>query len=67
MAMKIGTQLPSLEGATEWFGGTQAHAESETSAVRRWSISGQRAAGFAKRICRASDSGVMKKESRDCA
>jgi len=27
MAMKIGTQMPSFEGATEWFGGTQAHAE----------------------------------------
>ena len=29
MAMRIGTQMPSLEGATEWFGGTQAHAELE--------------------------------------
>jgi thiol-disulfide isomerase/thioredoxin len=29
MGMRIGTQLPSFEGATEWFGGTQAHAESE--------------------------------------
>lgn len=28
MPMKIGTQLPRLDGATEWFGGTQAHAES---------------------------------------
>ena len=28
--MRIGTPLPSLEGATEWFGGTQAHAEAET-------------------------------------
>jgi thiol-disulfide isomerase/thioredoxin len=29
MGMRIGTQLPSFEGATEWFGGTQAHAECE--------------------------------------
>ncbi len=27
MAMKIGTQMPRLDGATEWFGGTQAAAE----------------------------------------
>src|SRR3954462_12101298 len=27
MAMRIGTEMPSFEGATEWFGGTQAHAE----------------------------------------
>ncbi|MFN2532350.1 MAG: TlpA disulfide reductase family protein [Pyrinomonadaceae bacterium] len=31
MAMKIGTQMPRLEGATEWFGGTQAHAEAEVA------------------------------------
>jgi thiol-disulfide isomerase/thioredoxin len=30
MPMRIGTPLPSFEGATEWFGGTQAHAEAET-------------------------------------
>lgn len=29
MAMKIGTQMPSFDGATEWFGGTQAFAEAE--------------------------------------
>ena len=29
MPMRIGTSLPTLEGATEWFGGTQAHAEAE--------------------------------------
>ncbi len=43
MAMKIGTQLPSLAGATEWFGGTQAHAEAETAGrptlVHFWSAS----------------------------
>ena len=43
MAMKIGTQLPRLEGATEWFGGTQAHAESEATGhptlVHFWSAS----------------------------
>ena len=41
--MKIGTQLPSLEGATEWFNGTQAHAEEEVSGhptlVHFWSVS----------------------------
>ncbi|HEY8225133.1 MAG TPA: TlpA disulfide reductase family protein [Pyrinomonadaceae bacterium] len=29
MGMRIGTPMPSFDGATEWFGGTQAHAESE--------------------------------------
>jgi thiol-disulfide isomerase/thioredoxin len=41
--MKIGTQLPRLEGATEWFGGTQAHAEAEAighpTLVHFWSVS----------------------------
>ena len=43
MGMRIGTQMPSLEGATEWFGGTQAHAEAEASRhptlVHFWSMS----------------------------
>lgn len=43
MAMKIGTQLPSLEGATEWIGATQAHAEAEAvgnpTLVHFWSVS----------------------------
>ena len=43
MAMKIGTQLPSLEGATEWIGATQAHAETEAAGhptlVHFWSVS----------------------------
>ncbi len=43
MAMKIGTQFPGLEGATQWFGGTQAHAESESvghpTLVHFWSAS----------------------------
>jgi thiol-disulfide isomerase/thioredoxin len=43
MAMKIGTAMPRLEGATEWFGGTQAHAESEVAGhptlVHFWSMS----------------------------
>jgi thiol-disulfide isomerase/thioredoxin len=30
MPMRIGAPMPSLEGATEWFNGTQAHAEAET-------------------------------------
>ncbi len=43
MAMRIGTQMPSLEGATEWFGSTQAHAEAESAGrptlVHFWSAS----------------------------
>jgi thiol-disulfide isomerase/thioredoxin len=43
MPMRIGTEMPSLEGATEWFGGTQAHAEAEVKGhptlVHFWSIS----------------------------
>jgi thiol-disulfide isomerase/thioredoxin len=43
MAMKIGTEMPRLEGATEWFGGTQAYAESEAAGhptlVHFWSAS----------------------------
>lgn len=43
MPMRIGTQMPMLEGATEWFGGTQAHAEAESSGhptlVHFWSAS----------------------------
>ncbi|HEY6230308.1 MAG TPA: TlpA disulfide reductase family protein [Pyrinomonadaceae bacterium] len=43
MAMRIGTEMPSLGGATEWFGGTQAHAEAETKGqptlVHFWSVS----------------------------
>jgi thiol-disulfide isomerase/thioredoxin len=43
MAMKIGTQMPSLDGATEWFGGTQAAAEAESQGrptlVHFWSAS----------------------------
>jgi thiol-disulfide isomerase/thioredoxin len=41
--MRIGTELPKLDGATEWFGGTQAHAESEAEGrptlVHFWSVS----------------------------
>jgi thiol-disulfide isomerase/thioredoxin len=29
MGMRIGTPMPSLAGATEWFGGTQAQAEAD--------------------------------------
>ena len=43
MAMRIGTQLPGFAGATEWFGGTQAHAEAEVQGrptlVHFWSVS----------------------------
>jgi thiol-disulfide isomerase/thioredoxin len=43
MSMRIGTEMPSLDGATEWFGATQAHAESESAGhpvlVHFWSVS----------------------------
>lgn len=43
MAMRIGTEMPRLDGAGTWFGGTQAHAEAETNGhptlVHFWSIS----------------------------
>ncbi len=43
MGMRIGTEMPSLAGATEWFGATQAHAENEVKGhptiVHFWSIS----------------------------
>lgn len=43
MAMRIGTEMPSLSGATEWFGATQAHAEAEAKGhptlVHFWSVS----------------------------
>ena len=43
MPMKIGSEMPSLTGATEWVGGTQAHAEKEAQGnptlVHFWSIS----------------------------
>jgi thiol-disulfide isomerase/thioredoxin len=41
--MRIGTQMPALEGATEWFNGTGAHAASESEGrptlVHFWSVS----------------------------
>jgi len=41
--MRIGTPMPSLDGATEWFNGTQAHAEVEAKGhptlVHFWSAS----------------------------
>ena len=43
MPMRIGTQMPSLEGATEWFGATQAHAEESAAGhptlVHFWAVS----------------------------
>ncbi len=43
MAMRIGTTMPALEGATEWFGGTQAQAEEAVvghpTLVHFWSAS----------------------------
>jgi thiol-disulfide isomerase/thioredoxin len=43
MPMRIGTPLPELTGATEWFNGTQAHAEAEAKGkptlVHFWSVS----------------------------
>ncbi|MBA2735075.1 MAG: redoxin domain-containing protein [Acidobacteria bacterium] len=41
--MRIGTEMPKLDGATEWFGSTQAHAEAEAEGhptlVHFWSVS----------------------------
>lgn len=41
--MRIGTEMPALDGATEWFGGTQAHAEALAqegpTLVHFWSVS----------------------------
>jgi thiol-disulfide isomerase/thioredoxin len=41
--MRIGTERPSLDGATEWFSGTQAHAEAESQGhptlVHFWAVS----------------------------
>ena len=43
MPMRIGTERPLLDGATEWFGGTQAHAEvlskGHPTLVHFWSVS----------------------------
>ena len=43
MPMRIGTEMPSLDGATEWFNATQAHAESESKGrptlVHFWAVS----------------------------
>ena len=43
MPMRIGTQMPSLEGATEWFNATGAHAVEESKGhptlVHFWSVS----------------------------
>jgi thiol-disulfide isomerase/thioredoxin len=43
MGMRIGTEMPPLAGATEWFGGTQAHAEAEAKGhptlIHFWSMS----------------------------
>ena len=43
MALKIGTPMPKLDGATEWFGATQAHAEAEIqrhpTLIHFWSVS----------------------------
>lgn len=43
MPLKIGAGMPPLEGATTWFGGTEAHAQVEAKGhptlVHFWSIS----------------------------
>ena len=43
MPMRIGTLMPSLDGATEWFNSTGAHAEFESKGhptlVHFWSVS----------------------------
>ena len=43
MPMRIGTEMPKLDGATEWLGTTQAHAEAEAEGhptiIHFWSVS----------------------------
>jgi len=43
MGMRIGTEMPRLDGATEWFNATQEHAENESKGrptlVHFWSMS----------------------------
>jgi thiol-disulfide isomerase/thioredoxin len=43
MPMRIGTEMPSLEGATEWLNATGAHAEAEVKGhptlVHFWAVS----------------------------
>ena len=43
MGMRIGSEMPKLDGATEWFGSTQSHAEEESKGhptlVHFWSVS----------------------------
>ena len=43
MPMRIGTPMPRLDGATEWFGGTEAHAEAmakgKPTIIHFWSVS----------------------------
>ncbi|MGH9906264.1 MAG: redoxin domain-containing protein [Pyrinomonadaceae bacterium] len=43
MPLKIGSEMPGLDGATEWLGATQAHAEAEAkdhvTLVHFWSVS----------------------------
>ncbi len=43
MGMRIGTEMPTLDGASEWFNATQAHAETEIKGqptlIHFWSVS----------------------------
>jgi thiol-disulfide isomerase/thioredoxin len=43
MPMRIGAPVPRLDGATEWFGATQAHAEADAAGqptlIHFWSVS----------------------------
>lgn len=43
MGMRLGTEMPPLDGATEWFGGTQAAAEAASAGrptlIHFWSMS----------------------------
>ena len=43
MPMRIGTEMPPMDGATEWFGATQAHALAESKGrpvlVHFWAVS----------------------------
>lgn len=39
MGMRIGTEMPSFEGATEWFGGEAERAPGRATIVHFWSVS----------------------------
>ena len=59
--------MPRFEGATEWFNGTQAHAEAEVQQHPTLVHFGQSVAESAKTTCRVLHNGATKKERWVCA